>query len=519
MTGTVRDAVYAFLADQGVDTIFGNPGSTELPMFRDMPGHLRYVLALQEAVAVGMADGFAQATGKPALVNLHSSAGVGHALGNLHTAYRNRTPMVIVAGQQARSILPFEPFLFAERPTEFPRPFVKWAIEPARAEDVPAAIARAFHAAMQPPCAPTFVSVPVDDWDRAAAPLAPRRVSSRLDADPGLLIEAAALLARAERPAIVAGSGIGRANARRALAALAEAHQAPVWAAPFAARETIAEDHPLFRGFLPAAREPIVAALAGHDLILVLGAPAFTWHVEGFGPVVPPGAELVLIDEDPDFAARVPEGLAITGDLRSAIETLVEAAGSPGRPSPTPRETCPEPGRGTITSDLLLARLEALRPRGLAIAEEAPSSRPAVHRHLRIRDGESFHACASGGLGFALPAAAGIALARRDRPTLALIGDGSAMYTIQALWSAVRYALDLKVLIVNNRGYEALNQFGRQFGVQGAETNLAGLDFVALAQGHGMAGARVSDPAALDDAIAALFEAPGPRLLEVIAEP
>ncbi|MEI9849799.1 MAG: thiamine pyrophosphate-binding protein [Sphingomonas sp.] len=173
---SVREAVMRLLRDFGMTTIFGNPGSTELPMFRDFPEDFRYVLGLQESVALGMADGFAQATRNAAFVNLHSSAGVGHALGNLFTAYRNQTPLVVTAGQQARSILPFEPFLYAQQATEFPRPFVKWACEPARAEDVPAAIARAYYVAMQPPRGPVFVSVPIDDWDRPCAPW--RRASS-----------------------------------------------------------------------------------------------------------------------------------------------------------------------------------------------------------------------------------------------------------------------------------------------------------------------------------------------------
>src|SRR6478735_4154707 len=162
---TVREAVVGLLRDLGLTTWFGNPGSTELPMFRDFPADFRYVLALQESIAVGMADGFAQATRNAALVSLHSAVGVGHALGNIFTAYRNQTPLVVTAGQQARSILPYEPFLFSSEAAQFPRPYVKWSCEPARAEDVPAAIARAYYVAMQPPCGPTFVSIPIDDWD------------------------------------------------------------------------------------------------------------------------------------------------------------------------------------------------------------------------------------------------------------------------------------------------------------------------------------------------------------------
>src|SRR5258708_5450817 len=168
----VREVVFDLFRSFGMTTIFGNPGSTELPMFRDFPADFRYVLGLQESLAIGMADGYAQATRNAALINLHSAVGVGHAMGNIFTAFKNQTPLVITAGQQARSILPFEPFLFSSQATELPKPYVKWSCEPARAEDVPAALARAYYIAMQPPRGPTLVSIPVDDWDRLRAPLA-----------------------------------------------------------------------------------------------------------------------------------------------------------------------------------------------------------------------------------------------------------------------------------------------------------------------------------------------------------
>jgi benzoylformate decarboxylase len=163
---TVREATFGLLREFGLNCVFGNPGSTELPMFREFPPDFRYVLGLQESVVVGMADGYAQARGSAALVNLHSAIGVGHALGAIFTAFRNQTPIVIIAGQQARSMLPLQPFLYSEQSTNLPRPYVKWSCEPARAEDVPAAIARAYYTAMQAPRGPTFVSVPVDDWER-----------------------------------------------------------------------------------------------------------------------------------------------------------------------------------------------------------------------------------------------------------------------------------------------------------------------------------------------------------------
>src|SRR5882724_13300757 len=213
MSVTVREALFAQLRDFGLTTVFGNPGSTELPMFRDFPADFRYVLGLQESLVVGMADGFAQATRNAALVNLHSAVGVGHALGNIFTAFRNQTPLLITAGQQARSILPFEPFLFASQSTDMPKPYVKWAVEPARAEDVPAAIARAYYMSMQPPRGPTFVSVPVDDWDRTCEPVEPRAVSTVVRGDPVLMTQLARALSTAQRPAFVVGASVARDGA------------------------------------------------------------------------------------------------------------------------------------------------------------------------------------------------------------------------------------------------------------------------------------------------------------------
>lgn len=513
---TVRDAVFALLRAHGLTTIFGNPGSTELPMFADMPGDFRYVLGLQESVVVAMADGFAQASGVAALVNLHSSAGVGHALGSLFTACRNNSPLVITAGQQARSILPYEPFLYAERATEFPRPFVKWSCEPARAEDVPLAIARAYHIAMQAPCGPTFVSVPVDDWDRPCAAVAPRRVSRSTMPDPALIDEAAAMLAKARNPVIVAGAGVAASDARAVLRDLAQRHAAPVWAAPMAARNVFAEDHPLFAGFLVAAREAIVESLAGHDLILVVGAPVFTFHVEGSGPLLPDGAALVQLVDDPIVASRTPLGLAITGNVEAGLRQLLTAMPVSPRAVSAPRAIPSPPPADRLTDALLMARLDALRPRGLAIVEEAPSTRGPLHDLFPIRDGDEFHTCASGGLGHGLPASIGVALARPDRTTLCLLGDGSAMYAIQGLWSAAEVSADVRFVVVNNGGYAALDQFAALFGIAAMGSKVAGLDFVGLAAAQGVPGERVADPGALDSAIERLFDGPGPRLLEVI---
>ncbi|MBC7992137.1 MAG: benzoylformate decarboxylase, partial [Rhizobacter sp.] len=210
---TVRDAVLDLLRRFGMTSVFGNPGSTELPLFRNFPADFRYVLGLQEAVVVGMADGHAQATHNAAFVNLHSAAGVGHAMGNIFTAHKNRTPLVITAGQQARSILPYDPFLFSNQATELPKPYVKWSCEPARAQDVPLAIARAYYIAMQEPRGPVFVSIPADDWDQPAALVAQRVVSTQTRPDPAVLDPIGAQLDASQRPAFVVGAAVDRGGA------------------------------------------------------------------------------------------------------------------------------------------------------------------------------------------------------------------------------------------------------------------------------------------------------------------
>jgi benzoylformate decarboxylase len=518
MSVTVREAVFALLREFGLNTIFGNPGSTELPMYRDFPPDFRYVLGLQESVVVAMADGFAQARGGAAFVNLHSAIGVGHAVGSLFTAFRNQSPLVVTAGQQARSILPFEPFLYSAEATNLPRPYVKWSCEPARAEDVPAAIARALYTALQAPRGPTFVSIPVDDWDRPCTRPPMREVSSRVAGDPALLARAAGMLSAAHRPVVVAGASVARDEAWDDLIALAERHKAPVWVSPLSSRNSFPERHPLFAGFLPADREQIVARLTGHDLIVVLGAPVFTYHVEGPGPHIPDGAALVQLTDDAAAAARAPTGLAVVTDLALGIRALL-AAHAPVRPQPrTPARAAPLPA-DRLTDRYLMQQIAVLRPAGSLIVEEAPSSRSAMHAHLPMLERDSFYTCASGGLGHGLPAAVGVALARTDRKVIALLGDGSAMYAIQGLWSAAQLAVPVTFVIVNNGGYVALEEFAPHFGVSSAPgTRLPHLDFVALARAQGVDGVRVMRCAELDAALSMAFAAPGPALVEVCVE-
>jgi benzoylformate decarboxylase len=512
---TVREAVFALLREFGLTTIFGNPGSTELPMFRNFPADFRYVLGLQESVVVALADGFAQARGEAAIVNLHSAIGIGHALGSIFTAYRNQTPLVITAGQQARSILPFEPFLYSEQAPQLPKPYVKWSVEPGRAADVPAAIARAYYVAMQPPRGPAFVSIPVDDWDRPCAQLASRRVSRIVAGDPRLLLEAATALESAKQPVIVVGAEVARDDAWDETIALAEKHEAAVWVSPMSSRNSFPENHRLFAGFLPADRVGIVARLTGSDLILALGAPVFTYHVEGHGPHIPTAAQLVQLTDDPAAAAWCAVGTSIITNLKLGVAALL--AHSPATPRALRASRAPPPrAPARLTAAYLLQQIAALRPAGSIIVEEAPSSRATMHDYLPITERETFYTCASGGLGHGLPAAVGVALARPERKVIALLGDGSAMYSIQGLWTAAELGVPVAFVILNNGSYQALEEFGRHFEIETLPgTQLPHLDFVALAAGYGMQALKVDRCQDLEAALRRVFAATAPMLLEV----
>lgn len=500
-------------------TIFGNPGSTELPLFRRFPADFRYVLGLQEAVVVGMADGYAQATRNAAFINLHSAVGLGHALGNIFTAFRNHTPLVITAGQQARSMLPFEPFLFAQQAVEFPRPYVKWSCEPARAADVPQAIERAYHIAMQAPCGPTFVSVPVDDWDQTCQPLSTHRVSQKVSGDPALLAHAARALEQSTTPALVVGAAIARDGAWDEVIALAERHQAAVWVSPMSARNSFPENHALFAGFLPADRRKIVANLAAHDLIMVLGAPAFTYHVEGDGPFIPSGAQLVQLIDNPTTASWTPQGLSIFTSIKLGIEYLLRHARIVTRPAPTVPTRAARLSNTRLTDAYLLQQIAALRPANSIIVEEAPSSRAPMHDHLPITIADGFYTCASGGLGHGLPAAMGVAMGKPGQPVIAVLGDGSSMYAIQGLWSAAKLGLPISFIIIKNNRYEALNEFGRHFGVDVIPgIDVAPLDFCGLARSQGVPAVSVTRVGELDVALRTAFETPHANLVEVTVE-
>jgi benzoylformate decarboxylase len=517
---TVREVTFQLLRDLGIRRVFGNPGSTELTMFRDFPADFSYVLGLQESVVVGMADGYAQATHNAAFVNLHSAVGVGHAMGNIFTAYRNRTPLVITAGQQSRSLLQMEPFLFSTQPTELPKPYVKWACEPARPQDVPAAIARAYYLAMQPPCGPTFVSIPIDDWDESTEPMVARKVTRSIRADGKAIAALGEALNNCRRPVFVIGGAVDREGAWDNLVRLAERHGALVWVSPLIGRCGFPEDHPLFAGFLPAFREEISKRLVGHDLLVAIGAPVFTYHAEGQGQFVPPGLAVYQLTEDPDWAAVALVGQSIVGSVGNSIADLLgrERTSAPAAQQGRQKAVRLMP-TDPMSDSFLLQTLADLRDPDSIIVEEAPSSRGPMQSYLPILRSETFYTCSSGGLGHGLPAAVGVAMGKPGKKVIALMGDGSAMYSIQALWSAAQLKLPITFIIVNNGRYEALHHFSKRFGLaHPVGTDLPGIDFVQLAKAQGCEGVRVNKAAELAAVLRGALDSAVPMLVEVLVE-
>ncbi|MBB4376420.1 benzoylformate decarboxylase [Bradyrhizobium sp. CIR48] len=517
---TVKQATLDLLRSFGIDRVFGNPGSTELPFLSDWPDDIDYVLALQEASAVGMADGYAQATRNAGFVNLHSAAGVGNALGNIYTAHRNQTPLVITAGQQARSILPLQAFLYAERASEFPRPYVKYSVEPARPEDVPAAIARAYYTAMQPPCGPTFVSIPIDDWAHACAPIEARMVSREIGPELEPMKALVAALASAKHPALVVGPGIDRAGAVDLMVRVAEKAKASVWVSPFSARCSFPERHPQFSGFLHASPAQLSDALRAHDLVVVIGAPVFTFHVEGHAAIFDGGATIFQITDDADAAAVTPVGTSIIATMKPALSTLLDLLPETKRAAPKGRTLPPAPqAADPLPVEFLLHSLSQAMPDGASLVEEVPSHRPAMQKFMPMRGHDSFYTMASGGLGYSLPAAVGMALGKPSSRTVCLIGDGSAMYSIQALWTAAQRKLPLTIVVINNSGYGAMRSFSQVMQVRNVPgLELPGIDFVRLAEGMGCHAVRVSKAAELGEALRQGMAFEGTSLVEVVVD-
>ena len=518
---TVREITYQLLRDLGMTVIFGNPGSTELPFLRDLPPDFQYVLALHERSAAGMALGYAMARGKAAFVNLHSIASAGNGLSALIDAFYCHAPLVVTTGQQDRRQVLAEPFLVS-RAVDVVKPYVKWAYEPLRAEDVPAAIARGYYLAMQPPMGPVFISIPMDDWSHECPPVTAREITQTVLPDPAALDEVVRALNLSRNPAIVTGSQIEEDQGWHEVVALAEHLNADVYQQPIPPRWTFPRTHRLFRGGLLPAQQPLADQLADYDMVLVLGAPVFLYYAYVPGPVIKPGTRLFQITNSPLDAAAALAGSSIGGNLSVAAKYLRSQA-TAKNPRTTPRRiepAEPEP-KYPITPAYLFSVLNRVMPRNAVISEECPSSKGDLDRYLMLDEPGSFYSVPNGILGFGLPAAVGLQMAHSDRRVVCPIGDGSIQYSIQTLWTAAQHSLPVVILVLRNADYSALKAFCdfTQVGRNVAGMDLPGIDVVKIAQGYGVNADEVDRPEALEPALRAAFASQEPRLISVKVAP
>ena len=531
--GSVRDVTYQLFRDLGLTTIFGNVGSTEETFLKNFPKDFRYVLAPQEASVIAIADAFSQATRGPALVNLHTTA-TANAMGNLATAFQNKTPLILTAGQQTREMLLMEPWLTDVEPTMLPRPWVKWAYEPVRPEDIPAVFMRAVATALQPPSGPVFLSLPLGDWEKPCeGPAVVRTVSQRIAPDPSRLAEFAKILCEAKSPVLIYGAAIARGKGWDQAVAFAEALGAAVWAAPASERAPFPENHPLYSGGLPFAIGPLSKKLQGHDVALVIGAPVFRYYPYVPGPYLPAGLRLLHISDDPAETARAPVGDSLLGDAVLCLESLKQLLGDCRPKTTKARETVPHrmaphgsgaaktSNDGRLTASQVFRALNEIRPANTILIEESPSNLADLHAEWPITEPDTFYTFASGILGWNLPAAVGIALAERDsgrnRPVIAIIGDGSFQYSIQSLWTAAQLRLPILIVVPKNDEYCILKSFAvleETPGVPGLD--IPGFDAVSIAKGYGCDATRLDDIEEIKRAAVAAWGKSKPTVLEVL---
>ncbi|MGI4880662.1 MAG: thiamine pyrophosphate-binding protein [Janthinobacterium lividum] len=538
------------LRANGVDVIFGNPGTTELPLMDALvteadkgESAIRYILGLNEVVVMGMADGYAQATGRLAVVNLHAAPGLGNAMGMLYNAAKAGAPILVTAGQQDGSIALTEPLLWADLVT-LARPLVKWSYEVTRLSDMPRAVHRAAKVALTQPTGPVFLSIPGDiltaEIDKIDA-MMPTRLGPRLRGDVSAISRAADLIAQAVSPVIFAGDAVPRSDAYVELAALAEAIGAPVYLEGMANTAAFPSNHPLYGGSIARMAPAVRALTASHDLVISIGADLLTQSLAADMEALAPGTLLIHLDNDPwEIGKNFAVTAAILGDPKATLPELVAAVLR--RTPPASKRRVQVEAQLAAIQAALVARAEAeadivpLRPLAVihAIAQLLPEDAIVVEETLStgmnsIRQlmsatrPDSWFGMRGGGIGVALPQAIGIKLAYPDRPVIALSGDGSAMYSIQALWTAAHYKLPIIVIVVNNRSYRILKQRTRALGGHTAASGVyvamdlidPPIDFIRLSEAQGVPAVQVATLTDLQTAIRHGLQGSGPILIEV----
>lgn len=520
---TVHQYTYEILRKNNIQTIFGNPGSNELPFLKNFPNDFQYILGLHEGAVVGIADGYAQATGQPAFVNLHSAAGTGNAMGALSNAWNSHTPLVITSGQQTRAMMGVEALLTNIDATQLPKPLVKWSHEPASANEVPHAIHRAIDISKAEAAGPVYVSIPYSDWDvevdEQNEHLLHKQVVSAqcLSAKDLNLIQEK--IKAAKNVALVLGTDVDRQFANENAIKFAEALNIPVWVAPSSPRCPFPTTHAAFQGILPASIAGISKIFEEYDLVLVFGAPVFRYHQYEPGQYLGENTELVVFTCDLHEAARAAMGTSFVCDLDDTLARLSQVVEAK-LPTVVPREElalAESSTGGYIKPERLFDLLNLLAPEDVVYTNESTSTTNILWERLSLKGQGSYYFAAAGGLGFGMPAAVGIQLARPERRVIAVIGDGSANYSITALWTAAQYKIPVIFIILKNGTYGALRWFS---GVLNAENvpgmDVPDIDFTQIAKGYGVEASSVNNDGAFIEAFNRALDSDKPTLIEVI---
>src|SRR6267142_1669357 len=543
---TGRSAFLALLKDEGVTHLFGNPGTTELPIMHALKDHpdLTYVMAMQESLVVAMADGFSRASGRLVACNVHVAPGLGNAMGALYNASFTGTPMILTAGQQEQGHGLMEPLLYGPL-VRMAEPLVKWAVEVTRLEDLPRIVRRAAKIATTPPTGPVFISLPGDILNAEAGIELGRstRVDTRVRPSDEALQALVSRILKAQRPVIVTGDEIVKSDALQEAAQLAETLGSPAYqcSTPYGAQ--FLSESPCFMGALTRLQKQVRETLAPYDLMIVLGADPLRMSVYSEVDPLPDGLAIVQVGlVDWDLAKNYGAEIALKADVRETLRVLIPALKSAGgaavetrakqgiaalksknwtaRRATVIEQITKSKDRSPIDPDwLALQVVEAMPANAILVDEGLTSSRQmlALRPH---RDRYGYHALASGGIGWGLPASVGVSLANPQRPVVCYSGDGSSMYSIQSLWTAANHKLPLTFVIVNNGGYRIIKQRLLAFH---CDDHYVGMDFIdppvdfaGLAKSFGLEAIQISDPGELKPKLSEAFARPGAKLIEVM---
>jgi benzoylformate decarboxylase len=545
---TGRSAFLALLKDEGITHLFGNPGTTELPIMHALKDHpdLTYVMAMQESLVVAIADGYSRASGRLVACNVHVAPGLGNAMGSLFNARFTGTPMILTAGQQEQGHGLMEPVLYGPL-VRMAEPLVKWAVEVTRLEDLPRIVRRAAKIATTPPTGPVFISLPGDILNAEAGIDLGRstRVDARVKPSDEALQALVERILKARSPVIVTGDEIVKSDALREAATLAETLGCAAYQSSTPYGASFLSESPCFMGALTRLQKQVREVLSPYDLMIVLGADPLRMSVYSEVDPKPEGLSIVQIGlVDWDLAKNYGAEIALKADVKETLRVLIPALKAAGggaletrarqgidalksknwtaRRGPLVEQISKNKERSPIDPDWLTLQLvEAMPDNAILVDEGLTSSRQALALRPH-RDRYGYHALASGGIGWGLPASVGVSLANPDRPVVCFSGDGSAMYSIQALWTAAHHKLPLTVAIANNGGYRIIKQ--RLLAFHG-DDHYVGMDFVepkvdfcGVAKSLGLEAIRITEPGELKSVFASAFKRPGAKLIEVMVD-